>query len=352
MQRSVYDIEELVAQIQAHPCLYDKGHKDYKDIHMARRLWEEIASSFFSNWNEMTPKQQNLKIEEVKMKWRSLKDTFKKELEKQKKMERSGAGAHFKPKYRHYDLLTFLIPCFEARSTEDSLPLTPQTINVDDDVDDTQMSINSSGDASDLNIMTNSDEQAANTRRSLKSTSSSESVTAAKKTKVTSSRKVVQAEKDVGDNAPFQGLLEYLKDNKDKQMQYIEREESDSYVIVKSAIPHLKKIDSEFFPEFHADLINLCRKYVTKTQTKQQRALGNDGNRYGQMQQKLYRPPAQPYRTNQSNTNPQTQSVNSMGANTLPNPTYHTLQPAQRSDYMQSEPSFTQSLFSLDDKDE
>lgn len=37
------DVEKLIESVRAHVCLYDLGHKQYKNIVLKNALWESIG---------------------------------------------------------------------------------------------------------------------------------------------------------------------------------------------------------------------------------------------------------------------------------------------------------------------
>ncbi|XP_068130255.1 uncharacterized protein [Hyperolius riggenbachi] len=117
-KRFVFDVDDLVARVQSKPQLYDKHHPKYKDTAANAVLWEEITSSFYDDWENEEKKAE--KILDVRERWRSLRDNYKRDLDKVKEMKRSGAGSSTTGKYCHFEILDFLRPCFEGRETEDS----------------------------------------------------------------------------------------------------------------------------------------------------------------------------------------------------------------------------------------
>ncbi|XP_068087967.1 uncharacterized protein [Hyperolius riggenbachi] len=70
----------------------------------------------------LLPLAQNrgLMVEKMKTKWRSIRDSFVKELKVEKDEQRSGSGSSKRTPYCHTRLLSFLRPLVQARGTEDN----------------------------------------------------------------------------------------------------------------------------------------------------------------------------------------------------------------------------------------
>lgn len=47
-------VEELIDEVQKRPALYKKDLKQYSDINVKKRLWEEVCEVLISNWAELS----------------------------------------------------------------------------------------------------------------------------------------------------------------------------------------------------------------------------------------------------------------------------------------------------------
>uniref|UniRef100_A0A3P9J401 MADF domain-containing protein n=1 Tax=Oryzias latipes TaxID=8090 RepID=A0A3P9J401_ORYLA len=96
------NVEMLVSFVSEHKELYDKRSSDYKNLDKRELLWSGIAQ------------QMGLDVEEVKHKWKSLRDTYT-----QKKREddcRSGQAAKNKKPWKFMKVMEFLAISTELRS--------------------------------------------------------------------------------------------------------------------------------------------------------------------------------------------------------------------------------------------
>ncbi|XP_068102452.1 uncharacterized protein [Hyperolius riggenbachi] len=120
MPRSFINVEDFIMAVQERPELYDKKNDLYSDLQHARRVWEEITKQFVPEYDKFPSRKQAKELEKMKTKWRSIRDSFVKELKVEKDEQRSGSGASKRTPYCHTRLLSFLRPLVQARGTEDN----------------------------------------------------------------------------------------------------------------------------------------------------------------------------------------------------------------------------------------
>ncbi|XP_068134333.1 protein AMN1 homolog isoform X1 [Hyperolius riggenbachi] len=119
---SWFTTEGLLAKIQQHPCLYEKGSEDYKDNQLQHKAWEEIGTDLFDGtWDDLTSKSKASKIADLRRRWKSVRDNYKRELEKQKEEAKSGCRASKRTKYKYVRQMAFLKNVGETGPTEDSI---------------------------------------------------------------------------------------------------------------------------------------------------------------------------------------------------------------------------------------
>ncbi|XP_068115168.1 uncharacterized protein [Hyperolius riggenbachi] len=360
MVSSTYCIEDLIRKVQANPCIFDKGDKKHSDHNYCRKIWTRITSSFFSHWNELPSKIQNQKIEEMKRKWRSVKDTFKKELQKKKNLERSGSVRNYRPRYRHFEILSFLTPYFEGRSTEDRFSSTP--VVFDENAEDTQHSLVSSVDAEDLQSESTPPSLPIYASRPTFICNPEKNAPLKKRQKGNKSIDVdIEDQTNTDVTNIFQSILTYMQNNMEQQQQLMRRNETDHYALANSLIPLFKKIHIDLYPDLNVDLIRVCQTYISKSKEREQMAITNGHNpssqpsaEYGPRYARgpdYCRPPAQPRRTPQSNR--QHPHSYSQQYPDFRGPTYHVMESSQsclgRETPPQPERTYMQALF--DDHD-
>ncbi|KAJ8936521.1 hypothetical protein NQ318_022609 [Aromia moschata] len=98
------DVEKLINIIYEKKPLWDMTDKSYHMRDIQRKLWQEVAT------------EMSGQVDELKTKWRGLRDTFRKEFNKSKK-QKSGDGAEsvVTSKWAYYKMLLFLSKTVERR---------------------------------------------------------------------------------------------------------------------------------------------------------------------------------------------------------------------------------------------
>ncbi|KAM4049447.1 uncharacterized protein ACNLHF_008899 isoform 2-T2 [Anomaloglossus baeobatrachus] len=82
---------------------------------VTRRLWDEVCSEVVTGWEDFNPRAQNRAREKVQNRWRSIRDRFKKELNKEM-LAPSGSGGRVS-RYKYFRVLAFLRTTMVCRST-------------------------------------------------------------------------------------------------------------------------------------------------------------------------------------------------------------------------------------------
>ncbi|XP_062538739.1 uncharacterized protein LOC134207014 [Armigeres subalbatus] len=97
----------FISVIKKHPVLYVKSSKAYRNVFIKDNVWLNVA-------NEV-----KLPTDEVKSKWKHLRDRFMKELRRVEETTASGAGTAtvYEPTWRFYEELSFLAEHCKRRST-------------------------------------------------------------------------------------------------------------------------------------------------------------------------------------------------------------------------------------------
>ncbi|KAL4119003.1 hypothetical protein QTP88_011876 [Uroleucon formosanum] len=113
-------IENLIEEIEKRPALYKKQLKEYSDINLKKKLWEEVCEVVIPDWNELGAQEKTKQGHEAQKKWANLRTCFRRELNAQKNTK-SGQAATKRRKYVYFEKLLFLLPCMENRRTEGNL---------------------------------------------------------------------------------------------------------------------------------------------------------------------------------------------------------------------------------------
>lgn len=53
------DVDKLIDEIEKRPPLYLKSLKEYADINLKKKLWDEVYSAVIENWNSLSPQEKN-----------------------------------------------------------------------------------------------------------------------------------------------------------------------------------------------------------------------------------------------------------------------------------------------------
>ena len=82
--------ETIIQEVQNHPSLWDKRHKNYKDFVVNSNAWEEILANVKSEFSNEDTLEQIETIDELKNIWKNVRDTYTRR--KKKAKGQSGAG--------------------------------------------------------------------------------------------------------------------------------------------------------------------------------------------------------------------------------------------------------------------
>ncbi|XP_071982570.1 uncharacterized protein [Engystomops pustulosus] len=109
-----FDVKSAL-QVKARPQLWDKTYKDYSDNQKRENLWHEICLEMDSRWASLPSREKWRQEEELRKRWRSCRDRFRKDLAIK---EKSGSSPTNRRPYQHFDELMFLAPTRSLRSTQ------------------------------------------------------------------------------------------------------------------------------------------------------------------------------------------------------------------------------------------
>ncbi|XP_077062098.1 uncharacterized protein LOC143714693 [Siphateles boraxobius] len=105
------DAELLLFLVSENKELFDKNHNEYKNTKRKEVLWQGIAD------------KMGVDVEEVKAKWKNLRDTYTRKKRLEQDGSRSGRAAKKKKQWKYMRVMDFLDPSTEHRSVIlDSIP--------------------------------------------------------------------------------------------------------------------------------------------------------------------------------------------------------------------------------------
>ncbi|XP_069618245.1 uncharacterized protein [Ranitomeya imitator] len=91
------------------------GYRRHADVIVTRRLWEKVCQQLVENWEDLDVRAQNQERERIVKRWRSIRDRFKKEFNKEMRAL-SGSGRR-RSRYKYAQALSFLRSTMVTRST-------------------------------------------------------------------------------------------------------------------------------------------------------------------------------------------------------------------------------------------
>ncbi|XP_042591076.1 uncharacterized protein LOC109102093 [Cyprinus carpio] len=98
------DAEVLLFLVSENKELFDKNHSEYKNTKRKEVLWQGIAD------------KMGVDVEEVKAKWKNLRDTYTRKKRLEQDGNRSGRAAKKKKQWKYMRVMDFLDPPAEHRS--------------------------------------------------------------------------------------------------------------------------------------------------------------------------------------------------------------------------------------------
>ncbi|KAM4033971.1 uncharacterized protein ACNLHF_020690 isoform 2-T2 [Anomaloglossus baeobatrachus] len=116
-RRMDMDVGTLISEVQARPLLWDKGSFGYTDRHRRDRAWIEICQILYPDWGGYSHPQQGVIEDDVRQRWKSVRDRFLKE---RRQAIRSGISLSKRRKMPFYDELLFIMPNCEPRTSQGS----------------------------------------------------------------------------------------------------------------------------------------------------------------------------------------------------------------------------------------
>ncbi|XP_077136756.1 uncharacterized protein LOC143793567 [Ranitomeya variabilis] len=112
---TIIDNDQLIHLVKERVALWDTSHRQHSDSVVIRRLWEEVARLLLANWDRATTQVRKDFLKSVKVRWRSIKDRFNKDMREEIKVQ--SCAAPKLSKYKYHRMLAFLRPALAHRTT-------------------------------------------------------------------------------------------------------------------------------------------------------------------------------------------------------------------------------------------
>ncbi|XP_071439886.1 transcription factor Adf-1-like [Hetaerina americana] len=106
--RVYFNIESLINEVRARPCLWDLGDPDYANKIKKYKAWEEVCEGIIPNWNKYSEREKEERENEVQKRWRSIRDCYRREIKLQREESRLGSAAAPRKTYLYFNQLIFL----------------------------------------------------------------------------------------------------------------------------------------------------------------------------------------------------------------------------------------------------
>lgn len=94
-----------VMQVETHPELWDAAAEGYSDRQAREDAWTSIFRHLYPSWDGLTAKEQGTIEKDVKNRWRSVRDRFRKEMSME---EKTGSSPSKRKPYQYIHQLMFL----------------------------------------------------------------------------------------------------------------------------------------------------------------------------------------------------------------------------------------------------
>ncbi|XP_073419019.1 uncharacterized protein [Dendrobates tinctorius] len=112
----IINTDDLIHEVETREPQWNMGNRLHADQPTTRRLWDEVCSEVVEDWEELDVRARDLVHDRVITRWRSLRDPFKRDFNKEMQAP-SGSGGRRSSRYKYYRALAFLRSMMVTRST-------------------------------------------------------------------------------------------------------------------------------------------------------------------------------------------------------------------------------------------
>ncbi|XP_077298777.1 uncharacterized protein LOC143919995 isoform X1 [Arctopsyche grandis] len=114
MAEEIVDIEMLIPLVEDRPVLWDKSLESYQNRVQTRKTWKGVCKALDPKFADMNDEERKKFATQIQRKWKSLRDSYKRERIKQKYVK-SGAAASGRKQYLYLNQLSFLSVLAETK---------------------------------------------------------------------------------------------------------------------------------------------------------------------------------------------------------------------------------------------
>ncbi|XP_068131477.1 uncharacterized protein [Hyperolius riggenbachi] len=257
-----FSTEDVIAKVQPHDVLYTKTNKDHKLNQLANQIWSNITKELFEEagltWNNLSPKLQDTKIQQVKTRWKSIKDNFRRELLEEKKESRSGSAASNRTKYSYTTELAFLRPSMDLDETQDNIPAEPVVPIVDDDAEEGL-------DNSTLSLLSTSDTPSDDTSNTSSVNVFSLVQPTTSTTKTTTTKVTARGRRQGGGGRSQSSFESGVLNSMQEAVGVLHHASCDHYNFAVSLVPYMKKVPEDRILDLRQAIIDLVKKAIKNT---------------------------------------------------------------------------------------
>ncbi|XP_068111617.1 uncharacterized protein [Hyperolius riggenbachi] len=108
------NVQELIRAVEEHPELYDSSLASYSDCYKKKEAWVDVTRRVTPHWQSMSKKERELQERQLKIRWKSLRDRFKRDLNALGSQRSGSAGKKVKI-HRFFEKLQFLKVTMQTR---------------------------------------------------------------------------------------------------------------------------------------------------------------------------------------------------------------------------------------------
>ncbi|XP_073405980.1 uncharacterized protein [Dendrobates tinctorius] len=112
----IIDVDALIEVVQPREPLWNMANRFHADQPTTRQLWDEVCLEVVENWEELDARARDFVRDRVFIRWRSLRDRFKRDFNKEMQAPSGSRGRRSTP-YKHYRALSFLRSTMVSKST-------------------------------------------------------------------------------------------------------------------------------------------------------------------------------------------------------------------------------------------
>ncbi|XP_044151884.1 uncharacterized protein LOC122939800 isoform X1 [Bufo gargarizans] len=113
--RGYIEVNSLITAVSHQPAIWDARDPSYMDRLKRSHAWERVCQEMTEDWDDFHAKTKDRRLKDLQTRWRSLKDCYRRELQQQRKAEKSGGPTVKRKTYLYFRQLQFLKPVLEAR---------------------------------------------------------------------------------------------------------------------------------------------------------------------------------------------------------------------------------------------